>query len=62
MCQVHRYTCIASVRPICGYVEGHLCVELCDVVTYTCLFINKDLYIVPRRTVGGAQPQGMMEP
>ena len=53
----------------CDYVEGHLCGELCDVMKYTTAittstaidFINRQLYTVHRRTVGGAQLQEGIE-
>ena len=55
--------CVRARAFVCDYVEGHLCGELCDVTKYTMAinFINRQLYTVQRRAVGGAQLQEIME-
>ena len=60
LCVPCAYTCVASLGHICDYVEGHLCGEFCDVMVYA-MSVFKQAFIVHRRTVGGAQLQGMME-
>ena len=55
--------CVRARARVCDYVEGDMCGELCDVTKYTMAtnFINRQLYTVHRRTVGGAQLQEIME-
>ena len=60
LCVPCAYTCVASLGHICDYVEGHICGEFCDVMM-SALFVYKQAFIVHRRTVGGAQLQGMIE-
>ena len=60
LCVPCAYTCVASLGHICDYVEGHLCGEFCDVMMYA-MSVFKQAFIVHRRTVGGAQLQGMVE-